>query len=127
MKIEHIAIWAEDLKGLVSFYQTYFDASVSDLYRNDAKQFQSRFLTFASGARLELMQKEDIPSAMSKEPKTGYAHLAFSVGSRAAVDALTERLVCDGYEKLDGPRMTGDGFYESAMLDSEGNTIEITE
>lgn len=127
MKIEHIAIWVCDLEKLASFYETYFGARVGDLYINEEKQFQSRFLSFASGSRLELMHTPAIQMSQSNSQQAGYAHLAFSVGSRSAVDALTERLVGDGYQKLSGPRVTGDGCYESAILDPEGNTLEITE
>ena len=42
------------------------------------------------------------------------------------MDELTHRLRADGYEILDGPRTTGDGYYETAFLDTEGNRIEIT-
>lgn len=128
MKIEHIAIRTRDLERMRAFYETYFDARAGAVYTNPKKQFTSRFLTFSSGCRIELMQYDNT-AAMSQqpgEPPLGYAHLAFSVGSRAAVDALTQRLIDDGFEKLDGPRTTGDGYYESAMLDPDGNVIEIT-
>ncbi len=128
MKVEHIAIWTNDLERLKAFYETYFDAQVGEIYENPAKQFQSYFLTLSSGCRLELMQstKHPRPDYNHDDPPTGYGHLAFSVGSKEKVDALTERLVADGYEKQDGPRVTGDGYYESALLDPDGNLIEIT-
>ena len=125
MKIEHVAIWATDIEKLKSFYETYFDAQATSKYTNQTKHFQSYFLTFSSGARLELMHRHDI-EASSDQERTGYAHLAFSVGSEAAVDALTQRLVEDGYTRLNGPRRTGDGYYESVVLDPEGNRVEIT-
>jgi lactoylglutathione lyase len=95
---------------------------------NPRKQFESYFLTFADGARLELMQRPDVPASANDVDRqfTGYIHLAFSIGSREAVDALTERLRADGYRILDGPRTTGDGYYESTTLDPDGNRIEIT-
>jgi lactoylglutathione lyase len=58
--------------------------------------------------------------------RTGYAHIAFSVGSKEKVDELTERLKADGFEVVSGPRTTGDGYYESCVVAIEGNLIEIT-
>lgn len=128
MHISHLALWVRDLETLKTFYEQYFGAQANTGYVNERKQFQSYFLRFAAGATLELMQRPDIP-ALAKEPGQeflGYAHLAMAVGSEAAVDALTTRLVNDGYQRLDGPRWTGDGYYESVVLDPEGNRIEIT-
>ena len=128
MRIEHIAIWTHDLERLRHFYETYFGATANAKYVNPRKQFESYFLTFADGARLELMQRPDVPSSKNEVEQqfTGYIHLAYSTGSREAVDALTERLRADGYRILDGPRTTGDGYYESTTLDPDGNRIEIT-
>lgn len=128
MHIAHLAIWARDLENLKAFYERYFEAQATATYLNAHSQFQSYFLTFASGARLELMHRPDI-APVERQPGhelIGYAHLAISAGSEAAVDALTTRLVNDGYQCLDGPRRTGDGYYESAVLDPEGNRLEIT-
>ena len=128
MHIAHIAIWAKDLENLKAFYERYFGAKASTKYVNQLKQFQSYFLIFTDGARLELMSRSDMlfNGASSKHENYGYAHLAMSVGSESAVDTLTKRLVNDGYQHLDGPRLTGDGYYESIVLDPEGNRIEIT-
>ncbi len=128
MRIEHIAIWTHDLERLRRFYETYFDGKANTKYVNPRKQFESYFMTFASGARLELMHLPTIPLSRNDVERqfTGYIHLAFSVGSRAAVDALTDRLRDDGYRVLDGPRTTGDGYYESIVLDPDGNRLEIT-
>jgi len=128
MKISHVALWARDLETLKAFYECYFGAQANAKYVNERKQFQSYFLHFDAGATLELMQRADI-AAVDRTPGEeflGYAHLALAVGSAAAVDALTARLVNDGYQRLDGPRWTGDGYYESVVLDPEGNRIEIT-
>ena len=128
MHIEHVAIWTHDLERLRQFYETYFDAKSNAKYVNPRKQFASYFLTFADGSRLELMQRPDVPLSKNdvEQQFTGYIHLAFSIGSREAVDALTDRLRADGYRILDGPRTTGDGYYESTALDPDGNRIEIT-
>lgn len=128
MNIEHVALWTTDIEKLRAFYERYFQARSTPKYTNEQKQFHSYFLTFASGARLELMQRPDI-RAIAKaagQESLGYAHVAMAVGSEAAVDGLTKRLVDDGYTRLDGPRRTGDGYYESVVLDPEGNRIELT-
>ena len=128
MHIEHIAIWTRNLEKLKDFYETYFEAQVGEQYINPRKQFTSYFLSFSSGARLEIMHRPDIPDTKDDAMRqfTGIIHFAFSVGSEAAVDALTERLAKDGYPAVDGPRRTGDGYYESVVLDPDGNRIEIT-
>ena len=119
MHIEHIALWTHDLERLKSFYETYFEAQASAKYVNAEKQFESYFLTLTSGARLELMQTPTVlPSPQG--PTTGYAHLALSAGAVEQVDALTARLRRDGYQVISGPRRTGDGYYESVVLDPDG-------
>jgi lactoylglutathione lyase len=128
MNIDHIAIWTTDIERLKSFYETYFDAKSGKKYVNETKRFQSYFLTFNSGARLEIMQKPEIPDRENKSIQfSGYAHIAISVGSKKNVDDLTQKLIDDGYKNPDGPRHTGDGYYESVILDPDGNRIEITE
>lgn len=127
-RIEHAALWTPDLERARRFYERYFDAEAGSRYENEQKQFTSYFLRFASGARLELMHPPTIAQALvadDAEPQ-GYAHLAFSVGSEQAVDALTERLRRDGYVVASEPRWTGDGYYESVVLDPDGNPVEIT-
>lgn len=128
MNIEHIAVWTHDLERLRSFYETYFGAKSGPKYANPAYQFESYFLTFDTGARLEIMRMAGVPESANDVEKqfTGFIHAAFSVGSESAVDALTERLRADGYRVMDGPRRTGDGYYESAVLDPDGNRLEIT-
>jgi lactoylglutathione lyase len=128
MQIEHVAIWTKDLERLRTFYETYFQATAGNKYQNPKKQYQSYFLSFASGARLELMENPDIlPSPYpAGQQGCGYIHLACSVGSEAAVDELTERLRQGGYTVVGEARRTGDGYYESVVLDPDGNRIEIT-
>ena len=128
MRIEHIAVWTHHLERLRSFYETYFAGRANTKYVNPRKQFESYFLTFADGARLELMQKPAVPLSKNdiEQQFTGYIHIAFSTGSQEAVDVLTDRLRHDGYRVLEGPRITGDGYYESSALDPDGNRLEIT-
>ncbi len=128
MKIEHVAIWVNDLESMRSFYQTYFNMQCSKKYQNSDKGFSSYFLSFDSGARLEIMKKEDIINETKNKGITnGLTHLAISVGSKEAVDACTDCLRRDAFTIYGEPRTTGDGYYESVILDPEGNHIEITE
>jgi len=128
MHVEHIAIWTEDAERLRAFYQRYFGAVSGARYVNAAKGFQSYFLSFTSGTRLEIMQMTGIPHAANdaRTQFTGYIHLAISTGSKANVDTLTAQLHAEGYPILDGPRTTGDGYYESVVLDPDGNRLELT-
>lgn len=125
MKIEHIAIWVKDINKICEFYRKYFGGVVHPIYHNPAKQFTSRFVTFESGARLEIMNRPDIEPSSSLE-HLGYAHLSFSVGSKEEVDRLTRQMSDDGIQVVGQPRTTGDGYYESVVLDPEGNRVEIT-
>jgi lactoylglutathione lyase len=128
MKVEHVAIWSRDIERLKAFYERYFGAIVGGKYSNPGKSFSSYFLSFESGARLELMHMPAIPESLdSKEMQfTGYIHIAVSSGSKEKVDQLTAQLKTDGYKIMDAPRYTGDGYYESVVLDPDGNRIEIT-
>jgi lactoylglutathione lyase len=126
--IEHVALWTDDLERLTSFYATYFGAIRGERYVNAANGFSSYFLSFEKGSRLEIMctTQIDTVSAPHGAQRLGLTHLAVGLGSEAAVDALTARLVADGFERMDGPRRTGDGYYESTVLDPDGNRIELT-
>ena len=127
-QLAHIALWVNDLEEMKAFYERYFDAASNAKYLNKKKQFQSYFLTFTSGARLEIMKRPEIESIQKQDSSQefmGYTHIAFSVGSEATVDELTNRLVDEGYLEIQAPRRTGDGYYESIILDPEGNRIEI--
>ncbi len=128
MKIEHVAIWTKDLEKMRSFYLTFFDVHSNQLYFNPKKEFSSYFLSFESGARIELMYKPDVSKMLETDhPRSGLAHIAISVGSREKVDLLTEEIRNAGHKILGEPRITGDGYYESVVSDPEGNLIEITE
>ena len=126
MRIEHVAMYVHDLERAKDFFIRYFDASANDGYHNQATGFRSYFLTFDDGARLEIMNKPDMSDDEKGWNRTGYAHLAFSVGSREEVDMLTDRMKKDGFQVASGPRTTGDGYYESCIVGMEGNLIEIT-
>lgn len=127
MRIEHIAIWTKDLERLKDFYTKYFGASAGSKYQNPSKNFESYFLSFDGGCRLELMHKPEIPDTKndSHQQFTGIIHFAITVGTKQGVDVLTQRLRMDGYAIVGEPRTTGDGYYESVVLDPEGNRIEI--
>ncbi len=126
MRIEHVAIFVNDLEASRDFFVKYLGGVSNDGYHNTVTGFRSYFITFEDGARLEIMNKPQMEDPEKTSNRTGYAHLAFSVGSREKVDALTAELQRDGYEVISGPRTTGDGYYESCILAFEGNQIEIT-
>ncbi|AXE21314.1 glyoxalase [Runella rosea] len=128
MYIEHLALWCRDLERMRAFYELYFGAISNEKYINTKKQFESYFLSFEQGPRLEIMQMNSIPAHSNDvyAQFTGLIHFAVSVGSEEKVNALTERLRSDGYEVVGEPRWTGDGYYESVVFDPEQNRIEIT-
>jgi lactoylglutathione lyase len=129
MHIEHIAIWTNHLEQMKDFYVEYFQASAGRKYQNTVKQFESYFLSFSSGAQLELMSRpgiSEIKGGAEVHP-AGYSHMSFGCGSEESVDALTERMQKDGYQVVGGPHRTGDVYYESVVLDPDGNRLEITE
>ena len=122
--IHHIAVWVSDLEKMRDFYIKYFDGTSNTLYHNQKKHFKSYFLSFDDGSKLELMQSS--VDQRSNGICLGYAHIAFSLGSKDRVDSLTKLLAGDSYTVVSGPRITGDGYYESCILDPEGNRVEIT-
>ena len=126
MRIEHIAMYVNDLEKARDFFVQYFGAVSNEGYHNPRTDFRSWFLRFDDGARLEIMNKPQMIDTEKGLNRTGFVHIAFSLGSKAAVDALTERLKGDGYQVVSGPRTTGDGYYESCIVGIEGNQIEIT-
>ena len=126
MKIDHIAMYVNDLENAKAFFVNYFGATANGGYHNTKTDFRSYFLTFESGTRLEIMTRPDLCDSGSLSNRFGYAHIAFSVGSIEAVNTSTQRLKEDGYTVISGPRITGDGYYESCIAALEGNLIEIT-
>lgn len=126
MKIEHVAIWVKDLERMKEFYLQYFDLESNEKYYNPKKKFSSYFLSFKNGPRIELMHQPEISETGEKQNIIGLAHFAISVGSKEKVDLLTNSFRENGVEIIGEPRTTGDGYYESVILDPEGNQIEIT-
>lgn len=127
MQITHIGLWTNQLEELKSFYITFFGGVANDKYINPKKEFESYFIRFDSEAAIEIMSRTDIKESRYHADREyiGLAHLAFSVGSATKVDQLTEQLRQAGYRVASEPRTTGDGFYESIILDPDGNRIEI--
>ncbi|MGN0412867.1 MAG: VOC family protein [Lachnospiraceae bacterium] len=142
MKVEHVAMYVKDLEKAREFFVKYFGAVSNAGYHNERTGFRSYFLELDEGARIEIMNKPGLDKLNKagndtmdektnkiqgeEKDKLGYAHIAFSVGSREKVDELTQQMREDGYHVVSGPRTTGDGYYESCILDLEGNRIEIT-
>lgn len=126
MRIEHIAMYVNDLEKARDFFIKYFGASSNEGYHNPRTDFRSYFLIFDHVARLEIMNKPQMPDSEKELNRTGYIHIAFSLGSKEAVDTLTERMKNDGFEVISGPRTTDNGYYESCIVGIEGNQIEIT-
>ncbi len=125
MQIDHIAIWTNDLERLKDFYSRFFNCKVSDRYDNIKKQFSSYFLSFQEGAKIEIMKRSDITDVLDKD-RIGFAHFAIVVGTIEQLDNLTKRLEKEGVIIESHPRTTGDGYYESVILDPDNNKIELT-
>ncbi len=127
MKIDHVAIWTTNLEGLRNFYMHYFDASCGEIYYNHSKEFRSYFLTFDSDCKLEIMEMPNIPRSKNDTLKqyTGIIHFALKAGSKTQVDQIANQLKKDGFKVVSEPRITGDGFYESVVLDPDNNRVEI--
>ena len=126
MRIEHVAMYVNDLEGAKIFFERYLGASANEGYHNKTTDFRSYFLTFDDGARLDIMNRPGMDDPEKTLNRTGLIHIAFSVGNKEKVDELTRLLESDGYEVISGPRTTGDGYYESCVVSIEGNQIEIT-
>lgn len=126
MRIEHIALYTKAPHQLVDFYKKYFSARSGEMYHNPKTGLRTWFLSFEEGARLEIMTRPEVPEERGSIYRPGYIHLAVSVGSRKDVDEVTRRLEKDGFTVFSHPRVTGDGYYESVILDPDGNFVEIT-
>jgi lactoylglutathione lyase len=124
VRIEHVGVWVLDIDAVAAFYGKYFGAHIGALYQNPRKGFESVFLTFSAGARLEIMKRGDVRQRVPEE-QLGLAHVALVVGDEARVDELAARFVADGSPPESGPRRTGDGYYECVVRDPEGNRVEI--
>ena len=125
MNIAHIAIWTKDLEAMKNFYTKYFNGESNEKYTNPTKGFESYFIRFECGAHLELMRKQSVDKPLETEERLGITHIAFKLGSKDAVLSLTETLRSDGFRIVGEPRTTGDGYFESVILDVEGNRIEL--
>ena len=126
MKIEHIAMYVNDLDAAKNFFVKYLNGNANDGYHNKNTGFRSYFISFDDGARLEFMKNPEMTDDKKTLTRTGFIHIAFSVGSKGAVDSLTACMKSDGYEVISEPRTTGDGYYEICIIGIEGNQIEIT-
>jgi lactoylglutathione lyase len=129
MTLEHVAIWTNDLERLKAYYTKYFQAVSNNKYSNPDKGFESYFLSFESGARLEIMSMPGIPANTNdtiKAQHRGIIHLAFGVERMEEVDAKAKEMQQDGFPILSGPRKTGDGYYEFETLDPDNNRLEVT-
>jgi len=127
MKLNHIALYVNDLEKMRSFYETYFNAKANKMYHNPKTGLKTYFLEFEGSGRIEIMTKDNLNSIAKELNNVGYIHVAFSVGSKDKVDELTKLLENDGYKVISKPRTTGDGYYESCVIDPEGNQVEIVE
>lgn len=126
MRIEHVAMYVHDLEAVRNFFVTFLGGVSNEGYHNTNTGFRSYFISFDDGARIEIMNKSEIVDAAKDLNRIGYAHIAFSVGSKKAVDDMTNKMRNAGYEVVSGPRITGDGYYEACIVVIEGNQIEIT-
>lgn len=125
MKIDHIAIYTKKLDRLKLFYEYYFGGISNAKYKNKTTGLETYFISFQDGSRLEIMTRPVMDNNSKELFHMGYIHIAFSVGSIENVNMLTQKLEEDGYSIISYPRTTGDGYYESCVLDPDGNQIEI--
>jgi len=129
MLLDHIAIWTKHPEELKNYYSTFFDGEPNNKYTNPVSGFESYFLTFESGTRLEIMSKPDIPENKNDtigKQHEGIIHFAFGVSNKQEVDNKAIQLTQAGFRILSGPRKTGDGYYEFETLDPDNNRLEVT-
>ena len=127
MILNHIALYVNDLERIKEFYVKYFNAKSNKMYYNQKTGLKAYFLEFSNGCKVEIMTKENLNNVTKELNSLGYIHIAFSVGSKEKVNELTKKLEDDGYKVISRPRITGDGYYESCIIDPENNQIEIIE
>ncbi len=125
MYLDHVSIYTNNLERLKDFYVRYFNGKANEKYHNEKTGLQTYFITFEEGARLEIMFRSELAEVDRLKPSIGLTHLSFHIGCREKVDELTETLVGDGYTLKKAPRLTGDGYYESCILDPDDNEVEI--
>ena len=126
MRINHVGLYVANIEAAKTFFEEYLGAKAGTMYHNSKTNFSSYLLSFEDGAKLEIMTRPNLVEASRERMRMGFIHLSLSVGSKQNVDALAKRLASDGYEVADGPRTTGDGYYECCVVGVEGNLIEIT-
>jgi lactoylglutathione lyase len=129
MIIDHIAIWTTQLEKLKDYYVKYFNGRANEKYLNKDSHFESYFISFDSGTRLELMQKPGIPPNLNDtvgKQYLGIIHLSFGLENMNLVDEKLNELKKNGFKILKGPRKTGDGYYEFETLDPDNNRIEVS-
>lgn len=120
-------MYVHDLEAAKDFFVRFFGGTAGEMYHNPKTGLKSYFLSFGQGARLEIMSRPETADAHDGHFRAGYIHISFKTGSKEAVDSLTKTLAEHGYKTLDGPRTTGDGYYESCIAGPENNLIEVTE
>lgn len=125
-RIDHIAMYVADLEGARKFFMEFFGAASNEMYHNPRTRLRTYILTFSDGGRLEIMSRPEVETVDNPIYRSGFIHLSFGLGSREEVDRMTSLLSSHGYEVLSGPRVTGDGYYESCVNGFEGNLIELT-
>jgi len=125
MQIAHIAIWTKDLETMKEFYKNYFGGESSGKYTNPVTKYKSYFIGFKGGTKLELMSKPSVADPVEPGERLGLSHISFKLNSTDAVISLTEKIRSDGYTIVSEPRITGDGYFESVVLDAEGNRVEL--
>ena len=125
MKIDHVAIYVNDLEAEKNFFVKYFNAQAGSKYTNFRNDFSNYFLSFSDGSRLELMSRSSSVDSDKARYRTGYHHIAICVGDRKDVDDMMKKFDADGVIVVSGARTTGDGYYEAVVVDPEGNEVEI--
>lgn len=129
MPLDHVAIWTSNLEQLKDYYTKYFGGQANEKYTNAETHFESYFISFGSGARLELMERPWIPENLNdriEKQHLGLIHLAFGLESMENVTDKYKELAKDGFKIIRGPRKTGDGYYEFETLDPDNNRIEVS-